>query len=87
MSKIKIAFAAFAVAFVSLVSFAQTEIDVLINDADFKEEAIKQINALVADKDAGVTFTNTVAASVTNLSIVVIEGKVTSVTINGTTKP
>lgn len=87
MSKIKIAFAAFAVAFVSLVSFAQTEIDVLINDADFKEEAIKQINALVADKDAGVTFTNTVAAAVTNLSIVVIEGKVTSVTINGTTKP
>lgn len=84
MQKIKVGIAAFAVAIVSLVSFGQSKIDVLINDADFKDEAIKQINALV---DAGDTFTNSVAASVTNLSIVVIDGRVTSVTINGTTKP
>ena len=87
MKQIKIAFASFVFALIGLVSFGQSSIDVLINDADFKGQAIKQINALVADKDAGVTFTNTVAASVTNLSIVVIQGKVTSVTINGTTKP
>ena len=69
------------------VAYSQSSIDVMINDLDFKGEVIETVNALVADKDAGVTFTNTVAAAVTNLSIVVIEGKVTSVTINGSTTP
>lgn len=87
MKQIKIAFASFVVALIGLVSFGQSKIDVLINDADFKGQAIKQINALVADKDAGVTFTNSVTAAITNLSIVVINGKVTSVTINSTAKP
>lgn len=65
---------------------SQEAIDVMINDADFKDEVIEQVNALVANEST-VTFTNTVAASVTNLSIVVIEGKVASVTINGSTTP
>ena len=48
MEKIKIAFIAAAIAAVSLFSYGQTAIDVLINDADFKGETIEQVNALVS---------------------------------------
>jgi hypothetical protein len=47
MEKIKIAFIAAAIAAVSLFSYGQTAIDVLINDADFKGETISQYNALL----------------------------------------
>lgn len=85
MKKLIVSLAVFAA--IAIPVMAQTAIDPLTNDIELRKETIKQINLLIADKDAGVTFTNTVAASVTNLSIVVIGGKVTSVTINGSVTP
>jgi len=98
MKKSLIAVLAFVATFAGLTAIAvvtQTgsAIDTMINDKDFKSEVITKVNANVTDVTAltsdanGVTFTNTIAASVTNLSVIVIDGKVTSVTINGTTKP
>ena len=49
------------------------------------------LSAATADTDYlapnASTFTNTINAAITNLSVVVFKGRVTSVTINGVTKP
>ena len=76
------------------VTQTSASIDTFINDLDFKDEVIEVVNELVADMtgvvasaNAGESFTNTVAAAVTNLSITVSNGKVTAITINGSTTP
>lgn len=87
MKQIKIAFAAFAIAAISLFSYGQTAIDVLINDADFKGETIKQLNATIAKANtalqpSSVTATNVIVSGddKTN-TIIVINGLITSWTV------
>jgi len=67
MKKIKIVFAAFAVASAGMLASAQTSaaIDVLINDKDFKGEVIEVLNELVVDAAAAVAANTARAADTT----------------------
>jgi hypothetical protein len=69
MEKIKIAFIAAAIAAVSLFSYGQTAIDVLINDADFKGETIETVNALVSANVARQGDITVLTTTVTNVIV------------------